>query len=82
MRTILYEIRAIECGSPRRTIAICSSKAKVLEKLKILVEEPSCSQPIKSECFIEGDNFAHAENVHGWWADYFVEEIVLDEWID
>ena len=49
--------------------------------LKELVENPSCSLPLRENFELE-DEYAHVENVHGWWADYRIEEILMDEWID
>lgn len=49
--------------------------------LKELVDNPSCSQPLRENFELEG-GYAHVENIHGWWADYRIEEVLMDEWID
>lgn len=81
MNIVLYQLReSTSCGS-KRTIAVCSTKKKAQEKLKELVENPSCSQPLREECELE-DEYGHVENKHGWYADYYIEPIILDDWID
>lgn len=79
--TILYEIEKHDCANDRRVVAVCSTKAKAQAKLKELVADPPCSQPLRENFECE-DGYAHVENIHGWWADYHVNEIILDEWID
>lgn len=81
MRTILYEIEKHDCANDRRVVAVCSTKAKAQAKLKELVDDPPCSQPVREECEYD-DDYAHVANKHGWWADYYIREIELDEWID
>ena len=81
MNTILYEIReSTSCGR-NRTIAVCSTKKKAQAKLRELIEEPLCSHPLRENFQLE-DEYAHVENSHGWWADYYVQSVVLDDWID
>lgn len=81
MMTILYEIEKHDCANDRRVVAVCSTKAKAQAKLRELVETPPCSQPIRENCECD-EEYAHVENKHGWWADYRITEIILDEWID
>lgn len=81
MCTILYEIEELNYANDRRVVAVCSTKAKAQAKLKELVDDPPCSQPVREACEFD-DDFAHVENKHGWWANYYIREIWLDEWID
>jgi hypothetical protein len=49
--------------------------------LKQLIDEPECEQPLRENFELE-DDYGYVENKHGWWADYFIEPILLDNWID
>ena len=81
MNTVLYLIKMIDCAHDRRVIAVCSTNKKAQSMLKELVDNPSCSQPLRENFELEG-GYAHVENIHGWWADYRIEEVLMDEWID
>lgn len=81
MNTVLYLIKKIDCAHDKKVVAVCSTKKKAQSMLKELVDDPSCSQPLRENFELE-DEYAHIENVHGWWADYRIEEILMDEWID
>lgn len=81
MSRIVYVIIKHDCANDKGIVAICTTRAKADAMLKEIVEDPPCSHPIKDECSVE-DGYAHVENVHGWWADYRIEDVLLDEWID
>lgn len=82
MNRVLYEIRCIQ-SIGTRTIAVCSTKAKAISKLKELVADPPCEAPLRESCEYDEDlETAFIENKWGWRATYDIQEIVLDEWID
>lgn len=81
MNTVLYQLIEAACDGAKRTLAVCSTMKKAQAKLKELVENPSCSQPLREECVLE-DDYGYVENKHGWYAHYHITEIPLDEWID
>lgn len=80
MNKIVCVIIKHDCSNDKGIVAICTTRAKADSMLNELVEHPSCSQPVKEECYVE-DGYAHVENIHGWWADYRIEEVWLDDWI-
>lgn len=82
MCTVLYEVKKItERGS--KAVAVCSTKQKAIAKLKEVVADPPCECPVREECgYDESSEMAFIRNKWGWWADYVIEEIYLDEWID
>ena len=65
----------------KKVIAVCSTKRKAIAKMKELVACPPCSQTTVCE-YDEELEMAFIANKHGWRADYKIEEIILDEWID
>ena len=88
--TQLFEIIETICAtSPfdgsvateKKVVAVCSTKKKAISKLKEVVSWPPCSQPTVQE-YDEELEMAFIENKHGWKANYKIEEIILDEWID
>lgn len=79
--TTLYQLRQSTSDGRDKAIAICSTKAKAQAMLKQLIDEPECEQPLRENFELE-DDYGHVENKHGWWADYFIEPILLDNWID
>ena len=81
MTRIVYVIIKHDCANDKSIQAICSTRAKAEAMLKELVADPPCSAPIREECECDG-TYAHVANKHGWWADYRIEEMWLDEWID
>lgn len=80
MNTVLYQLR-MSASDEKRTIAVCSTKKKAQEKLKYLVENPSCSHPLRENFELE-DDYGYVENKYGWYAHYYIEPIILDDWID
>ena len=68
-------------STEKKVVAVCSTKNKAIAKLKELANDPPCSQPTVRE-YDEELEMAFLENKHGWRADYKIEEIILDEWID
>lgn len=81
MAKMVYAILEHDCANDKKVVAICSTRAKAEAMLKELVQDPPCYSPIRENCECD-DTYAHVENAHGWWADYRIEDIWLDEWID
>lgn len=70
-----------QVATEKKVVAVCSTKKKAIAKLKELANDPPCSQPTIQE-YDEEVEMTYIENKHGWRADYKIEEIILDEWID
>ena len=86
MVTSLFEIICnMYGGSPfegtTKTVAVCSTKKKAIAMLKEVVGDPPFVAVIKAE-YNEARETTYIENRYGYKAEYRIEEILLDEWID
>ena len=64
-----------------KVVAVCSTKKKAIAKLKEIAKDPSCEAVTKAE-YDEALEATYIENRYGYNAEYRIEEILLDEWIE
>ena len=90
MVTSLFEIIRTEFASSpfdgtthsnSKVVAVCSTKKKAIAKLKEVAIDPPCEAVTKAE-YDEALAATYIENRYGYKAEYRIEEILLDEWID
>lgn len=64
-------------------LAICTSKAKAIELLKEIANDPCCERPIADKClYDEEDECTYLENEYGWRNIYDIFEAWTDDWIN
>lgn len=63
-------------------VAVCTSKEKAIEFVKECVDDPSCSAPIKEQCYFDEElEYGHIENSYGYHCDYYIKEVQADDYI-
>ena len=67
--------------SETKVLAVCSTKQKAISKLKEVADDPQCEGVMVHE-YDEDMETTYISNRYGYRAEYYIQEIFLDEWID
>ena len=74
-----FLIKRTEGAEPAKVLAVCTTRQRAIDMLKSLENDPPCDH---MTVFEYEDETAHIENRHGYVANYWIEEVVMDDWAD
>ena len=74
-----FLIKRTEGSEPAKVLAVCTTKQRAIDMLKSLENDPPCDH---MTVFEYEDETVHIENKHGYIANYWLEEVVMDDWAD